>query len=1140
MSPKPIRAKDARTITLEIDHREVACPEGVSVLRAAELNGVYVPSLCSHKDLTPFGGCRLCVVEIEGLRGYPLACSTIVQPGMHVLTDTATLREMRREILELILSEHPSSCLMCTEKQACQENQYTIRKSGVTTGCRWCPNDEECELQGVVDRLGVTEIHYPVSYRAYEAEHDDPFFDRDYNICILCGRCVRMCQEVRGASVLAFNYRGPRTRIGPAFGRNHVEAGCEFCGACVSVCPTGALADKVSKWDGKPDGGQVSTCPFCALGCRIELQHRNGRLTKAVPDADPEVNDGQLCVRGRFCLPEVTHHHERARKPMLKRGAYFREVDWSEALKEVAGHLRGIRPDDFLMLVSPDLTNESLYTARKFVRSGLKSNGLDSTARWLLPGGVARWAKLFSLPISIKGLAHADAIIAVGLDSRFYFSVAGVEIRRALREGATLVAIDPRESNLARYTEHWLRPVPGMEGAVLRLLAETLVSGTAPAASPARVRRTGVAPEALDRAVKALASGKDLAVVVGSTAFAVDANGELAEALLRLAERERTTFLPLFHGANTRGALELGVFGELLPGLETPPGPAPSLADLVEGRATPKVLYLVGESPFLERPACEYLIVQDIYRPPFEVDAFLPASSFAEADGTLTNIEGRVQELAKVEDLPDGAITGSTRPDWFIFGALAEQLSIPGLAFQSAPEILGEIGREVAGFPERPDRRPRRLPLPAEIVWPQSRVAAPASNGLRLIVEPGGFRHRGIDMSLVVEGLAELGLETGFRVHPDDLGELGIANGDSFVVRVNGLEIPGVAKADADCPRGTVYVYRSSAGGGPAHRGDLDPLYRLDGNLRPAIVAPAERPPAGCAASPAPAHAGHDAAGTESYRIVTRRMIVPNLHELTLEAPRVALSARPGNFVILRPDETGERVPLTVADWDAQAGTVTSIFLQVGASTAKLARLEPGETIPTYAGPLGREAEIANFGTVLCVAGCYGIGSIYPVARALHDAGNTVITLLEARSAYLLYWQEKFREVSARVIELTRDGSSGYRGHVTRLPEILSLEEIKPDRVLVHGCTFLMMRTAGVTRDLGLKTMVNMNPIMIDGTGMCGVCRLTVGGKTKFACVDGPDFDGHEVDWEEFLKRRKMYNPEEIQPLRRSGCDSHY
>ncbi len=276
------------------------------------------------------------------------------------------------------------------------------------------------------------------------------------------------------------------------------------------------------------------------------------------------------------------------------------------------------------------------------------------------------------------------------------------------------------------------------------------------------------------------------------------------------------------------------------------------------------------------------------------------------------------------------------------------------------------------------------------------------------------------------------------------------------------------------------------------------------------------------------------------YRVVTRRMIAPNLHEFTVEAPQVAAAVKPGNFVILRPDETGERVPLSVAEWDRAAGTVTSIFLQVGASTAKLARLKPGDTIPSYAGPLGRETELGPFGTVLCVAGCYGIGSIFPIARALVEAGNTVHALLEARSSYLLYWQEKFRAAGARVIEVTRDGSAGYKGHVTRLPEILQREKIRPDRIIVNGCTFMMMTASGVTRDLAIRTIVNMNPIMIDGTGMCGVCRLTVAGKTKFACVDGPDFDGHEVDWQEFLQRRKTYNPEEVQPLRKSGCASHY
>ncbi|MCU0639352.1 MAG: sulfide/dihydroorotate dehydrogenase-like FAD/NAD-binding protein [Candidatus Krumholzibacteria bacterium] len=276
------------------------------------------------------------------------------------------------------------------------------------------------------------------------------------------------------------------------------------------------------------------------------------------------------------------------------------------------------------------------------------------------------------------------------------------------------------------------------------------------------------------------------------------------------------------------------------------------------------------------------------------------------------------------------------------------------------------------------------------------------------------------------------------------------------------------------------------------------------------------------------------------YKVVERRMIVPNLHELVVEAPAVARSVQPGNFVIVRADENGERVPLSVADWDREAGTVTVIFMQVGASTAKLARLKAGGSIPTFAGPLGQETEIGAFGTVLCIGGCYGIGSVYPVARALKEKGNTVFALLEARSNFLLYWQDRFKEVADRVIEITRDGTKGYKGHLTRLSEILTLEGIKPDRIVVNGCTFQMMKVSEATRPMGIKTMVNMNPIMIDGTGMCGVCRLTVAGATKFACVDGPDFDGHEVDWKEFLNRRRTYNPEEVHPLRKSGCASHF
>jgi ferredoxin--NADP+ reductase len=276
------------------------------------------------------------------------------------------------------------------------------------------------------------------------------------------------------------------------------------------------------------------------------------------------------------------------------------------------------------------------------------------------------------------------------------------------------------------------------------------------------------------------------------------------------------------------------------------------------------------------------------------------------------------------------------------------------------------------------------------------------------------------------------------------------------------------------------------------------------------------------------------------YEVIERRMIVPNLHEFIVRAPAVALSVRPGQFVIVRPDEHGERIPLSVADWDPEAGSVTSIFMQVGGSTAKLARLKPGMTIPTYAGPLGKPTVIRKYGTVVCVGGCYGIGSIYPVVRALKEAGNAVYVFLEARSSYLIYWEEKLTAAADGTFIVTRDGTRGRKGHAAALPAVLGEAGVNPDLVIVNGCTFLMMRVSQLTKPMGWKTLVNMNPIMIDGTGMCGVCRLSVGGKMKFACVDGPDFDGHEVDWAEFLARRKSYNPEEVDPLRKSGCAGHF
>ena len=262
-------------------------------------------------------------------------------------------------------------------------------------------------------------------------------------------------------------------------------------------------------------------------------------------------------------------------------------------------------------------------------------------------------------------------------------------------------------------------------------------------------------------------------------------------------------------------------------------------------------------------------------------------------------------------------------------------------------------------------------------------------------------------------------------------------------------------------------------------------------------------------------------------KIVQRDMVVPNIHILTVEAPLVAQKIKPGQFVIIKVDEPGERIPLTVADWDRSAGTVSCVFMQVGTSTRKLAALKSGDEVPTFVGPLGKDIEIEQFGTVACVGGCYGIGSIYPVARALKSAGNRVLSFIEARSRFLLYWEDKLREVSDEVIVSTNDRSLGKRGHNSdRLVEVLEGGQ-RLDRVIAIGCTFMMYDVSEATRPHGAKTIVSLNPVMVDGTGMCGACRVEVGGVTKFACVDGPDFDGHEVDWNLLLARRKAYVAEE-------------
>jgi ferredoxin/flavodoxin---NADP+ reductase len=263
------------------------------------------------------------------------------------------------------------------------------------------------------------------------------------------------------------------------------------------------------------------------------------------------------------------------------------------------------------------------------------------------------------------------------------------------------------------------------------------------------------------------------------------------------------------------------------------------------------------------------------------------------------------------------------------------------------------------------------------------------------------------------------------------------------------------------------------------------------------------------------------------YKLLLRQDLVPNVHLFKIEAPAVARKAQAGQFIVIRIDDKGERIPLTIADWNADEGSVTVVFMEVGATTRELARLNAGDSVADFVGPLGLATHIENFGSVVCVAGGVGVAVITPIARAMKQKGNHVISIMGARSQNLMFWENELRAASDKLIVTTDDGSYGRKALVTEPLKELLLGEEKVARVIAIGPTNMMKFSALTTQPFGVKTIVSLNPIMVDGTGMCGCCRVSVGGQTKFACVDGPDFDGHQVDWDLLLNRQRVYLNEE-------------
>ncbi len=707
-------------IKLIIDGQEVEVREGMTVLEAAQAVGIYIPTLCSDPDLEPYGACRLCVVEIEKMRGLPTACTTPATDGMIVLTETPAVNEVRNTAVELLIADHPSDCLTC-------------------------PKNQQCDLQKVAAYLGITTQRFRKTTRLLPVDSSNPFFDHDPNYCILCGKCVRICNEVQGVGAIDLTFRGYVSQVSTFGDKLLIDSNCESCGECVVHCPVGALTPKDAR---QPTREVETTCPYCGVGCGIYLGIRNDRVISVRGRRGDTVNNGSLCVKGRFGITEFIHHPERLTTPLIRRDGELTEATWDEALELVASKLANYRKDEVAVISSAKCTNEDNYVAQKFARAVLGTNNIDHCARLCHAPTVVGLVQCFgsgAMTNSINEISNAASILAIGTNTTEAHPVIGLEVKRAVRNGAKLIVANPREIDLVRLADLWLRHKPGTDVALLMGMMRVIVDEGLLDSSFIEERCenfdafreslknfdldfveriTGVPKNKIAEAARIYATNKpsSLLYAMGITQHSHGTDNVIATANLAMLTgnigKPSTGVNPLRGHNNVQGACDLGALPNVYPGYQAvansairekfeavwgcllSSSPGLTITEIIpaayEGRI--KVLYLIGENPALSEPDAgharealeklEFFVVQDIFLTETArlADVVLPGATFAEKDGTVTNTERRVQRVRKaIEPI------GNSKPDWWITCQIAQRMGSKGFDFAHPSQIMEEI-----------------------------------------------------------------------------------------------------------------------------------------------------------------------------------------------------------------------------------------------------------------------------------------------------------------------------------------------------------------------------------------------------------------------------------------------------------------
>ena len=771
----------AQLITLEVDGRAVTVPEGTSVIRAAALADVAIPKLCATDSLEPFGSCRLCLVEIEGRKGFPASCTTPVEAGMKIRTQSEPLAKLRRNVMELYMSDHPIDPFEC--------------KAG-----------GKCELHEMANAVGLVHVRYGAdsrNHRDLPIDASNPYFTFDPSRCIVCSRCVRACDETQGTFALTIEGRGFDSQMVAGQHEHYIDSECVSCGACVQACPTDALMEKSQLEKGRADRAIVTTCGYCGVGCSFKAEVKAGprgdEVVRMVPNKDGLPNHGHSCVKGRFAWGYATHP-DRVKRPLIRKRISdpWQEVSWEEALAYAAFEFKRVQQkygrSSVGGITSSRCTNEEAYLVQKLVRAAFGNNNVDTCARVCHSPTGYGLKTAFGTPAGTQdfdSVAAADVILVIGANPTEGHPVFASIMKRRLRNGARLIVADPREIDLVRMphvaADYFLQLTPGTNVALFNAMAHVVVTerlvneqfvaercdprefkqwrdfAASERNSPeAAAKVTGVPAEKIRGAARLFARGPNSAIYYGlgvtehsqgSTAVLAMANLAMATGMLG---RAGVGVNPLRGQNNVQGSNDVGSFPHELTGyrhvsdplmradfekawrVAIDPEPGLRIPNMFDAALDGSFLglYIEGEDIAQSDPnsqhvaaalsAMEIVVVHDIFMNETAKYAhvFLPGSSFLEKNGTFTNAERRISRVRKV--LP--ALAG--KEDWEVTCALSNALGYP-MNYNHPSEIMDEIARLTPTFAGVSYEKLDRL---GSIQWPCN-DAAPAGTAVMHVGE---------------------------------------------------------------------------------------------------------------------------------------------------------------------------------------------------------------------------------------------------------------------------------------------------------------------------------------------------------------------------------------------------------------------